>query len=620
MRSLPAIPLGLACLLALAPSARAEWTVWGRSDGLIDDRVTSLYEDRDGTLWVGTTVGISHYDGATWRSFGPADGLPARDAEEFLRDRSGVLWVDTQDGLYWSADGSRFTPADGVLVTSRRIFEDREGNLWFATAGGVYRLDGVTLTRFTRADGLANDEVRGIYQDRSGAMWFATDGGVSRYDGATWRTYTPADGLADGDVTSMLEDRHGAMWFGSDGHGATRHYGSAWRIFTTTDGLPSDYVTGMFEDRSGELWMWSSLGAASFDGSRWHPLELQFGSPGNLEAALEDRSGALWFAQYNVGVARYDRSSWRTFTATNGLGVPYAYRIDEDRSGAMWFLGSFGGGGATRFDGEAWRTFTTADGLAGDQVFRAYQDRAGWIWFPTDQGMSRFDGATWQTFTQAGGTNLYGRFDKIAEDRDGGIWFGGDAGVVVRYDGSTWMDFPTLGYVNAIAVDSAGAVWVASSSGAERYDGSTWVAYPELGVGLNGAMSLVVDHSGVVWKLEVVRPGGRRSRRLGPPAARGRPGSGVGRHRWGRRVALRRGLVEDLLVGGWLPRRDRQGGVRGFRRNRVVRDRHRGQSLRRDGVGVLRCGRRAPRPRGLLRPPGPIGHLVGEHVRRRDPA
>src|SRR5689334_6757122 len=108
------LPACLALVL-LAPAARAEWTVWGSADGLIDDRLTSVYADPDGSVWVGTVVGLSHYDGLAWRNFGPADfgeSEPIGDIRYILRDRSGAVWVGPfrWDGTSWR----RFTTSDGL--------------------------------------------------------------------------------------------------------------------------------------------------------------------------------------------------------------------------------------------------------------------------------------------------------------------------------------------------------------------------------------------------------------------------------------------------------------------------------------------------------------------------
>ncbi len=76
-------------------------------------------------------------------------------------------------------------------------------------------------TTFDRSSGLAGG-VRDIFEDRDGNIWFATDRGAQRYDGLHWTTYTVEDGLAHNRVTTVIQTRDGDMWFGTRGGGISR--------------------------------------------------------------------------------------------------------------------------------------------------------------------------------------------------------------------------------------------------------------------------------------------------------------------------------------------------------------------------------------------------------------
>jgi DNA-binding NtrC family response regulator len=64
------------------------------------------------------------------------------------------------------------------------MLEDRQGHLWFATAGGVSRYDGQVFQTLTRRDGLVFDVAQVLLQDRSGTLWIGTEGGLIRYRSA----------------------------------------------------------------------------------------------------------------------------------------------------------------------------------------------------------------------------------------------------------------------------------------------------------------------------------------------------------------------------------------------------------------------------------------------------
>ncbi len=109
-----------------------------------------------------------------------------------------TLRVTSPDPILEAWRWTTFDRSSGLAGGVWDITEDRDGNLWFATANGAQRYDGTHWTTYTTEDGLASNEVRSIIQTRDGAMWFGTAGGngISRFDGETWTTYTTDDGLA----------------------------------------------------------------------------------------------------------------------------------------------------------------------------------------------------------------------------------------------------------------------------------------------------------------------------------------------------------------------------------------------------------------------------------------
>ena len=106
---------------------------YGIEDGLIDDRVTDLIEDRNGDLWVATQRGLSCFDGLTFHNFTTKDGLPSNAIRCLLEDSQGHLWLGTDSGVV-HYDGQLFqtikSPHIGPVL---QILEDRDGAFWFGT-------------------------------------------------------------------------------------------------------------------------------------------------------------------------------------------------------------------------------------------------------------------------------------------------------------------------------------------------------------------------------------------------------------------------------------------------------------------------------------------------------
>lgn len=162
-------------------------------NGLLSDEAYTLFVSSDGSLWAGLSGSFSRRapDG-TWQHF-TADGLfggyssyfPA-----FVEDTAGNIWVATiGDGLYRFSDGkwSRLRSTDpGVGLPADYLYSATlapDGALWIGTEGqGAVRYDGQTWQRYGTKDGLLHDTVNGIYVEPGGAVWFATNGGITRLE------------------------------------------------------------------------------------------------------------------------------------------------------------------------------------------------------------------------------------------------------------------------------------------------------------------------------------------------------------------------------------------------------------------------------------------------------
>ncbi|OGG49304.1 MAG: hypothetical protein A3F84_18565 [Candidatus Handelsmanbacteria bacterium RIFCSPLOWO2_12_FULL_64_10] len=418
------------------------FTTFTAKDGLADDNVSVILQDREGVLWFGTQKGLIRYDpspsgpalrsGQAWKTFTTKDGLANDYVHAILQDRAGNLWFGTIGGGVSRYDRSgrgssgpsgggtftTFTTRDGlgdnwVLV----LYEDRDGVLWFGTQGGVSRFDRDgrrsgepsgrgTWKTFTEKDGLGKGGVQAIAQDREGTFWFGTaEGGLSRYDGRTWRTFTAKDGLANDLVSAIVQDR---------------------------DGRAGNYVLAILQDRKGDLW----IGTWGEGVSRADPLRLA-GAPSEL--ALSETKGQT---SSDLGPA------FTTFTIRDGLTSNCVYSISQDREGRLWFGTQ---GGACRYDGRTFLTFTQEDGLAPNAVISVLQDPRGHLWFAVDGGgMVRHDGQAFQTLLQKDGLSSNVMSNAVVQDREGNLWFGTIEGAT-RYRPP--VPSPPPIFINAVVAD-----------------------------------------------------------------------------------------------------------------------------------------------------------------------
>jgi len=196
-------------------------------------------QDKAGNIWFRTAAdGLFRFDGRSFTQFTTKDGLTDNGVSAVIEDKAGNIVVGTGKGI-WTFDGKKFTSRPEI--GERKItclLEDRDAGLWFGTMDeGVFRHANKSLTNFLNNEQFNLRDryqlVLDILQDRKGNIWLATDGtGVWRYDGKTFKNFTTKDGLVNDSVFSVLEDRDGNLWFGTRGVGLSRHDGTSFATFS----------------------------------------------------------------------------------------------------------------------------------------------------------------------------------------------------------------------------------------------------------------------------------------------------------------------------------------------------------------------------------------------------
>ena len=392
--------------------------------------VDAIYEDADGTLWLGTgSRGLLKLD-RDRRRFVRYRSNP-RDPESFgagmvlalCEDQEGNMWAGTREGgvsrfdrrpspfqTYQSQIGSSDSP-DAELSPS--VFEDSHETLWIGSQAVHNRIekDAEWFSSYRNSGKAAmpfNSAVRSIAEDHSGSLWFGTFAGLNRIDHRTkkLRTYrhNPADpqSLSDNDVPSLFVDHNGVLWVG------------------TMDGLDA------FDPGTERFRVYRASGAGL----------------NQYMVITEDSYGTLWLGTHSAGLQRFDPTTGRFSSYRNRPGTTGSLSNDQvnaiciDSSGIIW-IGTQSG--LNRFDPAA-QTFTVyyeGDGLPSNRVTGILEDDRGNLWLSTGTGLSRFDphAKMFVNYSASDGIvrgNIYGPHAGWKDSR-GEMFFASSAGVIAFF-------------------------------------------------------------------------------------------------------------------------------------------------------------------------------------------
>ncbi len=285
--------------------------------GPADERdvdVRTMFEDRDGAMWLGTARDVRRL---TEHDVAVHPLPPGLEADAITDGGDGSLLVGSLAGLYTLRHGrlerSPILPAPQPRISV--LFRDAAGQIWIGTrSDGAYRYAGGKLVHYTSRDGLLGDQVRAIAQDRHGAIWFGTrGGGVSRLGAGRFTTFGPLDGLAGPDVQALLVTADDTAWVATR-QGLSRIQGGRIARITAQQGLPANYFYQILED-GGDLWLTSAQGVtrvekrllhAVADGTASSLAVRSFGEESGLgnatltlvhqATAWRAADGRLWFA------------------------------------------------------------------------------------------------------------------------------------------------------------------------------------------------------------------------------------------------------------------------------------------------------------------------------------
>jgi signal transduction histidine kinase/ligand-binding sensor domain-containing protein len=422
-------------------------------------RVGDMSKADDGSLLVGMSgAGLKEIVGDKVEPYSihsatnPNALLPDRevDSNKLLRDRDGGLWIGTHErGLVHIHNGRTdvFAKSDGLSGDiSCSLFEDREGNVWYASTRGLDRFRELPVTPISAKQGLSSDATNSVVAAADGSIWVATQDGLTRWKYGQFTVFRKTSGLPDNATQSLFEDYRGRIWV-STNHGLA--YFEDGR-FVAVNGVPSPEVYSITGDKAGNIWLSGSKGLSHLQDGRlvehfpWSAL----GRHQQAKVILSAQGG-LWLSFWQDGGVLYfkDGQVRASYTVANGLGKGHVPGLQLDRDGAVWAATEEGG--LSRIKDGRVVTLTSSNGLPCDTIHWSMEDDDRSLWLYTACGLVRITRSeldAWVADPQRKiETTLWDAADgvsisavstayynpPVAKSADGKLWFRGEGVQVV---------------------------------------------------------------------------------------------------------------------------------------------------------------------------------------------
>lgn len=463
--------------------------------------IWALYEDRDGTLWVGSGEGLSHITADSVAHFTTQEGLPDNFVRAVVRDNAGDLWVGTYGGGVARYDGQAFTnygTTEGLpdpFVNT--VFKDVSGQIWVGSDTGVSRwVEG----RFVQVG--QRLEAKVLFEDRNQVLWIGTGDGLYRYQAGADIARVQLPEVTLGSIRALVQDAEGALWIGTESNGLFRHDGQQATRFGTATGLSHDGIRALYSDREGSLWIGTTGGGLNrLKRGRMRVYGLEEGMPSDVVYAIyEAQNGDVWVGT-NRGLVRRRNGTIQIYTTTQGLEDERVFAIAEDAQGDIW-VGT-NGGGVSRLVGQRFVTYTMMDGLPSNVIFGLYPGSDSTLWMSTGNGLSRYQDGQFRMFLAS--DSLASRLViAVLEAQDEALWIATNGGLN-RWQDNTLTTFTQAdglpgNAIRALYEDADGTLWVGTRGGLARYqDGQFVTLTTREGLPDNVIYAILEDHEQHLW-------------------------------------------------------------------------------------------------------------------------
>ncbi len=463
-------------------------------DGLSQNMVYSILQDKQGFMWFGTQDGLNRYDGVGFKIFKKNKkdnkSIGSNAIFSLIENKDGQIWVGTSNGVYiYNPTFESFTyfsiktsAGKGINVTVRDIKRDKHGNVWMAVSGnGIFCYSTAEKLSFFP---FKSTDTRRIEFDAAGNVWIATYlNGIIKLNPANGKTNSfrltnDNTNPDDNSINDLLLLNSETLLIGTVNKGM-QMYNLKTNTFSpcvekTKDGNPL-FVRRIYKAQDQNIWIGTESGIYIFNLTSRKIVNLRhiFNNPNSISdnavhSIFQDREGGMWIGTFFGGVNYYSTS--------------YSYF-------------------------EKYYPINGENAISGKSISEMYEDGQKNIWIGTeDAGLNLFNPAT-QTFSNPflQDKNIH----SLLVDGDQ-LWVGtfskGLYKINLRTKGmrSYRSSFAKKSLcddnIYSIYKDKSGTIWIGSMTGLQYYNATSdcFVRVKELEI-KQQVNDILEDYKGILW-------------------------------------------------------------------------------------------------------------------------
>ena len=469
-------------------------------NGLLNNEVNTIIQDRKGYLWIGTNGGLSKYDGISFTNYTTENGLSNNSISSLIEDLNGNIWIgNSKTGDIDLFDGKKFkkySPGNSESDGLNSFYIDRNGTLWACMHSGLYKFNKHIFTK-NFFDG---NQVRAVIEDNNGTYWIAcfngfysynkkivfkhpeikyctpalakdklgnlwigSNDGLYCYSGKSFKHYdfkNPQENL----ILKIVCDKNGKMWFNNDAFGLVSYANKEFTIINND--LP--HINAICVDNEGNKWFGTFNGVVKEVLKPINSLNFKIINEQTPSAFFFKQNDSIKWMYYGDRVCKIENENYKNVLIDGLRKNDRITVMNKNPFTNEIYLGTFLGD-VFILKKENFKIFNSKNTFNTNTVFSIYFDHIGNIWVGKRCNIIKYDGKKFVTYYFSKDTlDCYPGFN-IAEDKFGNIWFATEDGLVkyfnekyIKYKKSSGL---STDYIRSLVIDNHGKLWIGSQGG-----------------------------------------------------------------------------------------------------------------------------------------------------------
>ncbi|MBC7695453.1 MAG: histidine kinase [Burkholderiales bacterium] len=392
------------------------------SNGLIDENITSVLCQKNGTVWIGSKTGLISFNGKDFSYF--------------------TIGFDNNSNHI------------------RSLLIDYEENLWIGTHSGLYKYRGKGFTVYDRQNGLGSAFIYQIIRDKYQNLWFGTEAnGVFKFSNGFFKNYSVKQGLLDNKVAAILPMDDGSVWLGSDKGISVYKNEKIESLFFGSNFKQESPINCFYKDSKNVIWVGGKNGLCAIKKTSssytitYYKLPVKSAENNDYEvwSIIEDYKGAIWAGTYLAGLFKLEGNEFKQQNITSPEPVTTALDLCKDQYGNI-YVATLNGVLMFNPDKHNYKIISEKEGLSSELVYAIGITRDHkYLWAGTNQGVNRIDVKKLQydfiDILKYGKTEGFSGVESnthgIFEDVDSSIWFGTVNGLI-KYSPNEFIENDNL--------------------------------------------------------------------------------------------------------------------------------------------------------------------------------